>query len=382
MSTVLIKQKDEIVMKLVHYFVTKENYTPIVVTGAKDEIWLENEEGPFRIIRINSNYIHNNEQFDFDLYKTKSILKQIKKKTMSLKVSTMNILLDVNEDVKVTSEKDIIPLKIESLDDLVNNKTVKETFPKINNDIINAKDGMDLIINVTKDINTKTSKENEKYDQVFRPKKIIATKVIIAINIIIFALMYILGNGSNDANTLLTFGAMNGALVKSGEVYRLITAAFIHIGFIHLAFNMYALNVIGSQIESFLGKTKFLLIYFISAISGSILSMVFSNSISAGASGAIFGLLGSLLYFGYHYRMYLGSVLKNQIIPLIILNLLFGFILSGVDNAAHIGGLVGGYLGTMALGIPNKGSKSDRINGSIVLIIFLAFISYMAFIGF
>ena len=69
MSEVVINKKDEVVMKLVHYFVTKENYTPIVVTGAKDEIWLENQDGPYRIIRINSNYIHNDEQFDFDLFK-------------------------------------------------------------------------------------------------------------------------------------------------------------------------------------------------------------------------------------------------------------------------------------------------------------------------
>ena len=109
------------------------------------------------------------------------------------------------------------------------------------------------------------------------------------------------------------------------------------------------------------------------------MSCIFGNSVSVGASGAIFGLLGALLYFGYHYRLDLGSVLKNQIIPLIILNLVLGFMMTGVDNAAHIGGLIGGYLSMMAFGIKGKTNQTDRINGSIVLTIYLVFLSYVIF---
>ena len=65
-------------MSLVHYFVTEEDFTPIVVKGVKDEIWLENSEGTYNIIRINSNHIHNDEQFKFDIFKTRSVMKQIK----------------------------------------------------------------------------------------------------------------------------------------------------------------------------------------------------------------------------------------------------------------------------------------------------------------
>jgi len=70
MDTIVMNNKDEILMSLVHYFVTEKDYTPIVVKGVKDEIWLENTEGPYRIIRINCNYIHNDEQFNFDIFKT------------------------------------------------------------------------------------------------------------------------------------------------------------------------------------------------------------------------------------------------------------------------------------------------------------------------
>lgn len=193
--------------------------------------------------------------------------------------------------------------------------------------------------------------------------------------------MYVLGNGSEDINTLLNFGANVSSLTKNGEYYRLITCMFLHIGVVHIVLNMYSLYVIGTQIESFFGKFKYLIIYLFSGICGSILSIAFSdNIVSAGASGAIFGLLGSMLYFGYHYRAYLGNVLKSQIVPIIVLNLLVGFLSSGVDNAAHIGGLIGGILISMAVGIPDKSDKNDRINGIITSVVYFGFLIYLGFI--
>ena len=139
--------------------------------------------------------------------------------------------------------------------------------------------------------------------------------------------------------------------------------------------------IIGPQVESFFGKLKFLFIYIISGISGSILSIAFStNTVSAGASGAIFGLLGAMLYFGYHYRSYLGNVLRSQIVPIIVMNLILGFVLTGVDNAAHIGGLVGGILTASAVGINDKETTTfEKISNYIVLIIYIGFISYLVF---
>ena len=125
------------------------------------------------------------------------------------------------------------------------------------------------------------------------------------------------------------------------------------------------------------GKWKYLIIYLISGLSGSLLSCILTNSYSLGASGAIFGLLGSLLYFGMHYRLYLGSVLLKEIVPIIVLNLLIGFTFSGIDNWAHIGGLIGGIFITMALGIDNKTQKSTKINGYIILSIYLVFLFYL-----
>lgn len=382
MSNVLIRKSDQVMMSLVHYFVTKENYAPINVQGVKDEIWLENLNGPYRIIRISCNSIINEEQFEFDIFKMKHIMRQIKKKTMSFKINALNICLDLSKKVDEGNIKNIETIRVEDIKDIFNSEIVK-SFPSIKNELLETDDGLELIINVTNDINEKTEKENEKFNDVFSPKRIIFTNIISLICILMYVIVGIYGNNffNFDANVLAKFGANNILLVKNGEIYRLLTCAFLHVGLIHLVVNMYSLRVIGSSVEGLIGKGKFVFIYLISAISASLMSLVFvdSNIVSVGASGAIFGLMGALLYFGYHYRLYLNDAIKTQIIPVILFNLIIGFMMPGIDNGAHIGGLIGGYLATMAIGIKNKSEKKDMINGWIVLILYLAFLSYIVF---
>lgn len=375
-----ITKSDEIVMKLLHYFITEKGYNPIVLHGAKDEIWLENLNSDYKIVRIVSNYIHNNEQFDFDLFKTKKIVKKIQKTTFSLNMNALSIFINLGENVNIKETyKNIDIVNLKEFDDIKQYKTVMEVFPDIIKKSKIKEKGMELFFKLTSEINKKNEQEGIKAEEIFKPKKPIITVSLIIINVIVFILMYILGKGSQDAFTLIKFGAFQKDLILGGEYYRLITSAFLHIGIFHLLFNCYALYVIGRQLESFLGKIKFLIIYLVSALCGSLMSMIFPISISAGASGAIFGLLGSLLYFGYNYRVYLGTVLKSQIIPLILINLIFGFMVSGINNAAHIGGLIGGILITMSLGIKYKSKKSEQINGIVLLSLFLGFLIYMGF---
>lgn len=375
-----ITKSDEIVMKLLHYFITEKGYNPIVLHGAKDEIWLENLNSDYKIVRIVSNYIHNNEQFDFDLFKTKKIVKKIQKTTFSLNMNALSIFINLGENVNIKETyRNIDIVNLKEFDDIKQYKTVMEVFPDIIKKSKIKEKGMELFFKLTSEINKKNEQEGIKAEEIFKPKKPIITVSLIIINVIVFILMYILGKGSQDAFTLIKFGAFQKDLILGGEYYRLITYAFLHIGIFHLLFNCYALYVIGRQLESFLGKIKFLIIYLVSALCGSLMSMIFPISISAGASGAIFGLLGSLLYFGYNYRVYLGTVLKSQIIPLILINLIFGFMVSGINNAAHIGGLIGGILITMSLGIKYKSKKSEQINGIVLLSLFLGFLIYMGF---
>ena len=372
MSSISMDKKDEIVMKLVHFLVTKENYTPIVVNGVRNEVWLENVEGPYKIIRINSNYIHNKEQFNFDIYKTNNVARQIKKKTLSWKMNVLNIFLDLNDDVKLDSIDHIDNIKVNDTQDLVHNQTVVEAFPNIEKDIINADNEVDLIVNVTNDINSKTAKENRKYEEVFKPKKIVVTYVLIALCTLVYILQILFPS-------LTTLGAVNGSLVRSGQVYRLVTGMFMHGSIWHLLCNMYSLYVIGCATENYFGKKKFLLIYFVSGIIGSMFSCIFNTGWSLGASGAIFGLMGALCYFGYYYRLYMGKALYSEIIPVIVLNLALSLVVSNIDFYAHIGGLIGGVFITMGLGIKNKTDKQSSINGWITFGILFIFTFYMLF---
>lgn len=374
-----VDKKDQILMQLAHYFITVENYTPIVVNGVKNEIWLENMEAPYRIIRINANYVHNTEQMNFDLFKIKNIVKQIKKKTLSLNINTLNILLDVGYTVKVVEDKKIDSILIDHNKSLDKNKEINTLYPTLKENLVDGKDGLEFVINVTNDINSKTARDNAEFDKVFKKKRNTVTHLLLGLNILVFIICWlgILMNKFNLFDTLM----LNKSRVLAGEIYRIITAAFTHQDPFHLLVNMYSLYIIGGQVESFLGKKKYITIYLFSAVISSLLSCVVNgaNGWSLGASGAIFGLMGTLLYFGYHYRLYLDTALKTQIIPLIFLNLFIGFITPSIDNAAHIGGLVGGLFSSMALGVENHSSKTDRINGIICSILLFGFLTFLIF---
>ncbi len=383
MSNTIINNIDENVMKLLHYFITVQGYNPIVLHGAENEIWLENMDNDFKIVRIVSHYIHNDEQLKFDVYRTRQIVKKIKKQTFSFSVKTLSIYINLGDNVnldKFVDLNNIEIVKINNISDLKNNNVVMKNFSDIMDVTNYDEQGMDLFLKLTSEINMKNENDNNIASDIFKIKKPYITLGIILINFFLFLLMYVFGKGSTDAYTLVQFGALYKPLVLKGDIYRLLTTAFLHIGIVHLLVNSYSLYVIGSQLESFLGKLKFLFVYLISAISGSLMSIIFSNNVSAGASGAIFGLLGSLLYFGFNYRVFLGNVLKSQIIPLIVLNLGLGFMISGIDSAAHVGGLIGGILSTMAVGLKHKTSRFERINGCIILIIYIVFLCYMGFV--
>lgn len=375
MQSIKISKKDQMVMSLVHYFVTKENYTPVVVKGTKDEVWLENLENPIKIIRINNNYIHNNEQYDLDVHKLTFVLKQIKKKTFSFKMKALNICLDVADRVEVQNLKNVESVFFSEIEEIGKNDTLKSLFPSIDKDLIKKNDSLDLIKNVTDDINETTSKKNKLFEEIFKSKQIIVTYVLIALCVLIYII-------STLYPSIFYGGAVNGFYVKAGEYYRLLTAVFLHGSIFHLLVNMYSLHVLGTQLENYTGKIKFLSIFLISGLYGSLFSVLINGdaSFSVGASGAIFGLAAALCYFGYYYRVYLNSVLTRQLVPVILINLMIGFMYTGIDNAAHIGGLVGGYLAASALGIKGKTDFYEKRNSIISLVILTVFLLYILFI--
>ena len=381
MTDVKISSNDLLVMNLVHYFITEKNYNPVILHGINDEIWLENMDNDYKIIRIVSRYIHNNEQLSFDRFKLKRIADNLKKKTFSLNMPVVSIYTSLGEGVELKADDGNDKNFLVSKNSEIRNPNLLEIFPDIVEKTKHEEKGIDLFVKISDDINKESLEKSQRVEKIFSPRIPIITYIIISICVAMFVLCFFVGNGPSDVKTLVLMGANSSYYTKAGEYYRLLTCIFLHAGFAHIICNMYSLVVIGPQVESFYGKLKYLFIFLVSGICGSILSLVFSSSniVSVGASGAIFGLLGAIIYFGYHYRVYLGNVLKSQIIPVIILNLVIGFMISGIDNFAYIGGLIGGLFAAMACGVPDKSSTSDKINGCILLIIYLIFIVYMAF---
>jgi membrane associated rhomboid family serine protease len=192
-------------------------------------------------------------------------------------------------------------------------------------------------------------KEIREFINFLKPKEgFFFTPILIYVNILVFILMVIMGLGfiSFKGNDLLIWGANFGPLVKSGEWWRLLTSIFLHGGLMHILANMYGLLFVGIFLEPLLGKTKYLFIYLLTGIIASLTSIWWHEAtVSVGASGAIFGLYGLFisLMLTKVYPVEFSKAFLSSILIFVGFNLLMG-LTGGIDNAAHIGGLISGFI--------------------------------------
>ena len=376
MDGIRIDDKEVVIMNLVHYFVTEKDYNPVVVHGINDEIWLENMDSDYKIVRIVSRYIHNDEQLGFNRYRSKQIVKKLKMKTLSFKMNVLSIYTNIGDNVKSLDEDEgnNLSVFVKELQDFKKNPAIISVFPDIIEKTNHSEEGIELLFKITGDINETNEKKNSKMEKIFSSKKPIVTYVLIGL----CALMFVVSGFGYSTKKLLLFGANYGPLVKLGEWYRLVACMFLHAGIIHFGLNMYSLYIVGPRVEDFFGKWKFLLIYMLSGISGSLLSIgINGNVVSVGASGAIFGLFGALTYFGYSYRGYIGAIVKSQIMPIVFYNLLMGFFIPGIDIWGHVGGLIGGLITSYMLG--SIENKKYNLSNICLLITYYGFLIYLVF---
>lgn len=227
--------------------------------------------------------------------------------------------------------------------------------------------------------NLKDSLEKQKQviENIFTYGKPIFTYVLIAINILFFLLLEMRG-GSTNIQTLIDYGAKyNPAMILDGEWWRVISSMFLHIGFLHLLMNMFALYFLGSVVERIFGSIRFLFIYFLAGIAGTLSSFALSDTVAAGASGAIFGLFGALLFFGIHYKQLFIQTIGQGIVVIIIINIIFGFLAQEIDMAAHLGGLIAGFIAAAICHLPGKKEKTHQFFATFAYIsIFIGLIVY------
>lgn len=180
---------------------------------------------------------------------------------------------------------------------------------------------------------------------------------LLSLNVLVWLAMGVVGfqrglglGGSQSTLILIQFGAQVNSLIVGGEYWRLLTSMALHAGLLHLGFNSWALYILGRDVERLYGHGRFLLIYLLSGLGGSLAYFLLGNNgPSVGASGAIFGLVGTEMVFLYIHRRtfgHLGQQHLRSLMMITVVNLVIGFTVPGINNIAHIGGLLsGGVLG-------------------------------------
>lgn len=217
--------------------------------------------------------------------------------------------------------------------------------------------------------------------QAFWSRRTTVTYVLFGLNILVFILMSLAGGATNDA-TLMAFGVKSNFEIDHGEIWRMVTPIFIHIGLLHIVFNSYAIWIVGPTVEKLYGGARFFILYIVTGIAGVWGSYLYHpEAVSAGASGAIFGLFGALLVVGFKYRsefppMFQKAVGKG-VFPVIAINLVIGYVIPGIDNSAHVAGLVSGAV--LAAVIPFKKPGDSTSNLFKLLQIVLAIVVLLSF---
>lgn len=193
-----------------------------------------------------------------------------------------------------------------------------------------------------------------------------ATQVLIAANVVVYGLTLI------SADRLITDYGMLGVAIASGEWWRLLTAPFLHAGLWHVGLNMLALWVLGGVVEPLIGRWRFVAVYAVSALGGTVASYAFSSPVvfSVGASGAVFGLLGATLVVMRRLNRDVSGV-----VALLLVNVAIGFAIPSIDWRAHLGGLLAGALVTAAMvAAPRRYSAAAAWAAAAVLIAAMAWV--------
>ncbi|MCM3396764.1 MULTISPECIES: rhomboid family intramembrane serine protease [Oceanobacillus] len=212
--------------------------------------------------------------------------------------------------------------------------------------------------------------KHKEVEKVFSFGKPYFTYLLIAINLVLFILLELNG-GSTSINTLIEMGAKYNPSIIEGEWWRIASSMFLHIGYLHLLMNMLAIYYLGTATERIFGRTRFLFIYFLAGIGGGLASFAFTTNVSAGASGAIFGLFGALLFFGIIYKRIFFQTMGSNILIILLINIVLGFSVEQIDMGAHIGGLLAGFLASAMMHLPNKKNVRTQLIGFIAYVMLI-----------
>jgi rhomboid protease GluP len=377
-----VLSQDAYYWQFIHHLVANVGMSAFLVKSGEKEIWLEKvdtvETTVVRVIRRDmdwSNYIAR------DLENLAQDGEKVRKELKSRRLKIINIY--ISSFLPVDSYEGFFEKMFVTKNNRLNIQTFIIDSEKANElGVSRLSELLDCQIPEVNDESSYTNEDIQRFrgevvaisDKKFKKEKELFTygkpyfTFILLLNVImIFGLMEYVGS-STSLLTLVEFGAKYDPLIVQGEWWRFFSAIFLHIGILHLAMNSLALFYLGGAVERIYGTKRFIFIYLIAGIFGSISSFAFNSQVSAGASGAIFGCFGALLYFGIVHRKLFLRTLGINVIVILIINLALGFIIPMIDNSAHIGGLIGGFLASSILHLPKHQLKKHQFVSLLVTV--------------
>lgn len=361
-------KEEYIFWSILNQLVSNRGYQIVTASEDQSEYWLEdqaNHHKPFiRLKLVNLDWTNSlKKDLHLTAHNGEKIRKHLSKRNMFIKsiyVSPYAPVDDYSELEGRYTAKEYSKIAIDTM--IYQTMSEKESTEKLDQfigfdmnivqkdeEVIEERD-IESLRESTLSVSYQKSKEDQK---IFSNGKPIFTYLFMALQVVVFFWLEMHG-GSQNTQTLIEYGAKYNPLIIQGEWWRFFTPIFLHIGFTHLALNTLSLYFVGIIVERIFGNVRFLLIYLFAGFAGSIASFLFVPTISAGASGAIFGLLGALLYFGILYPKLFFRTMGWNIIIILIMNLALTFTAPSIDSAGHIGGLIGGFLAAGAVSIPQK----------------------------
>lgn len=373
--------------KLAYNLVANDHFDVLHINKNQEEIWLErNVNKQSQIIRL----LHHGFDWKNHLKKDIAIVfqktKAMKRLLQGKYVQVHNVYIsayspvDTWEELKrpmQLNEKNPVKMNVYYLDDANEQEELHRLFETVDLTAFETNpkpsdDEKESEINYFQKglANYLYTKKKETETVLFHGKPFF-TYILLAINIIMFFLLEMSG-GSTLTQNLIDFGAKYNPAILDGEWWRIATSMFLHIGLLHLFMNMLALYYLGAAVEQMYGASRFIFIYFLAGIGAGMASFATSIHISAGASGAIFGLFGALLFFGLNYKQIFFQTMGKGILILIGINIIFGLSVPQIDNSAHIGGLITGFLASAIVGLPKKRNIFIQSAGFIVYVIVIA----------
>ncbi|MFC4320768.1 rhomboid family intramembrane serine protease [Litchfieldia salsa] len=389
----MVFQQDYLYWNTIHQLVVEHQYRLIQLSQSQNEVWLEsnNKNAPtlVRIVRYDLDWANWMQR---DMEQAGRRIEEVRKRMNKRKMNALNLYISTFPPVDEWREKTDKPLLIGAKEQtslmtkVIHSENIQEGLKDLS-DILGEKITLEIegvlydyiqVEELKSKVLTVSNERTKQEKKIFSYGKPYFTYLFIFIQIFMFLVLEVKG-GSTNTETLITFGAKDNYLLLQGEWWRFFTPIILHIGFFHLVMNTLALYFLGSAVEKIYGRTKFLVLYLVAGFAGTLASFVFSPAISAGASGAIFGCFGALLFFGVIHPSLFFRTMGSNVIVVIGINLLIGFIFPVVDNAGHIGGLIGGFIASSFLHLPGQKKYLQR---TISFLLAAALLIAMLYVGY